>query len=235
MRKGSPDRGARSDPARAGHDQDGARPHTRSCVGRVGPLAADGLAIGIRVATKGRALLELSVVLQAPAPQVSNWVPITALGVSIVSIVLAAISLRLTYLRDRREKQRDRREEERERKRVDIVSSIESHLFPVEEPVEVPYYCCTVTNAGVPGVQIRRVGLRSHGNAGAEIPLQLAPGQDRGLLTRGDSQVWEISLEELQASLSGPRPLEVVAVATDTVGDQYVQDRSKSVPIPLKD
>jgi hypothetical protein len=180
-------------------------------------------------------LLGLSVVLQAPAPQVSNWVPISALVVSIVSIVLAAISLRLTYLRDRREKQRDRREEERERKRVDIVSSIESHLFPVEEPVEVPYYCCTVTNAGVPGAQIRRVGLRSHGNAGAEIPLQLAPGQDRGLLTRGASQVWEISLEELQASLSGPRPLEVVAVATDTVGDQYVQDRSKSVPIPLKD
>jgi hypothetical protein len=180
-------------------------------------------------------LLESSVVLLAPAPQVSNWVPITALGVSIVSIVLAGISLVLTYLRDRREKQRDRREEERERKRVDIVSSIQSRFLAIEEPVQIPYYCCTVTNVGVPGVQIRHVGLRSHGNAGAEIRLQLASGQVNGLLAQGSSQLWEISLDELQASLSGPSPLRVVAVATDTVGDQYVQDRSKSVPIPLKD
>jgi hypothetical protein len=180
-------------------------------------------------------LLESSVLSLAQAPQVPSWVPVTALGVSIISIVLAGISLHLTYLRDRREKQRDRREEERERKRVDIVSSIQNRFFTIEEPVQVPYYCCTVTNAGVPGVQIRRVGLRSHRNAGAEIPLQLASGQADGLLAQGASQIWEISLDELQASLSGPSPLRVVAVATDTVGDQYVQDRSKSVPIPLKD
>jgi hypothetical protein len=166
----------------------------------------------------------------AQAPQVPAWVPISALIVSVVSLALAGMSLFLTYLRDRREKQRDR-------KKVDIVSSIENRAFFVigEESVAALYYCCTVTNVGVPGVQIRRVGLRSHGNARVEIPLQRAQGQEDGVLAQGGSQVWEIVLEELQASLSGPSPAKVVAVATDTVGDQYVQDRSKSVPISVKD
>ena len=39
-------------------------------------------------------------------------------------------------------------------------------------------------------------------------------------------------IDELQASLSGPSPAKFVAVATDTVGDQYVQDRSKSYQYP---
>jgi len=175
-------------------------------------------------------LLESSVLSLAQAPQVPAVVPIAALIVSVVSLALAGISLFLTYQRDRREKQRDR-------KKVDIVSSIENRALLVveEKSIEASYYCCTVTNAGVPGVKIRRVGLRSHGNAGVEIPLQRAQGQEDGVLAQGDSQVWLIALEDLQASLSGPSPTKVVAVATDTAGDQYVQDRSKSVPIPLKD
>ena len=100
--------------------------------------------------------------------------------------------------------------------------------------IGVTYYRCTVTNISVLGVKIKRVGLRSHGSAGAEIPLELASGEVERLLGQGDSQVWEKPLYELRtAAISSSSPLEVVAVATDTVGDQFVQDRKKSLKIPL--
>ena len=92
-----------------------------------------------------------------------------------------------------------------------------------------------MTNIGVPGVEIQRVGLRSHGTASVEIPLELADGEERRALAQGDSQVWEKDLKELQTSLSGSGNLRVVAVATDTVGNQYVQNTSKSLPMPLGD
>lgn len=159
------------------------------------------------------------------ALQVPAWVPVTALGVSLISLLVAAFSLWLTYERDQREKERDR-------KKVDIVNSIERRIVAV---IDVAFYRCTVTNIGVPGVKIRRVGLRSHGSAGAEIPLELASGEEERVLGQGDSQVWETPLDELRAAISGPNFLKVVAVATDTAGDQYVQDQSKSLTLPLGD
>lgn len=173
-------------------------------------------------------MLEPGFLVVAPAAQVPSWVSITALVVSILSALFTGISLILTYQRDRREKERDR-------KKVNIVSSIDNHFIAIGTGISTPVYRCTMTNIGVPGVEIRRVGLRSHRSAGVEIPLELAHGEERRALAQGDSQIWEKDLKELQASFSGSGSLKVVAVATDTVGDQYVQDTSKSLPIPLGD
>jgi archaellum component FlaF (FlaF/FlaG flagellin family) len=140
-------------------------------------------------------LYELSLALQALA-----GVPIAALVVSIISIIFAAIALYLTYKRDQREIERDR-------KKVDIVSSIQHRPLLSTDTgyVGSDYFRCTVTNNGVPSVKIRRVGLRSHGNAGVEIPLELEPDEQERVLVQGDSQVWEKDLDELRAMLSGPK------------------------------
>ncbi len=167
----------------------------------------------------------VALALQAPA-----WVSYAALGISGFSILLTSLALFLTYKRDQREKQRDQREMERDRKKVEIVSSTEVRS---EAGSDVVYYCCIVTNTGVPGVEIKRVGLRSHGDAGVEIPLQPASGQEGRVLVQGASQAWETLLPARQSETSGPSRLEVVAVATDTAGDEHIQDRSKSLPIHL--
>lgn len=164
----------------------------------------------------------------AQASQVPAWVPIAALIVSLVSLGLAGWSLHLT-------RKRDQREQDRDRKKVEIVSSIEDHFLAIGEGIPYWKYRCTVTNTGVPGVEIRSVGLRSHGSAGAEIPLELAQGEEARVLAQGAAQVWEIGLDELRAARSGPGALDVVAVAKDTAGDEYVQEQSKSLPIPLED
>jgi hypothetical protein len=144
--------------------------------------------------------------------------------VAILSAIFTGINLLLTYLRDRREKQRDIRS-------VEIVSSIENAFIAIGEGIETPYYRCTVTNSNVLSVQISSVGLASSVNAGMEIPLERAPGQANQALVQGASEVWGIPLHDLQAQFSGPSEVRVVAVATDTARNRYIQDQSKSLPI----
>jgi len=91
-----------------------------------------------------------------------------------------------------------------------------------------------VTNRNAPSVQIRNVGLASSGDSGVEIPLQRAPDNESRVLAQGASEIWEMPLRDLQEQLSGPSEIEVVAIVTDTTGDRYVQDKSKSLPIQLE-
>lgn len=172
-------------------------------------------------------MLEPGFVTLAQTLQEQAWVPVTALVVAIVSAFFTGLSVLFTYKRDQREKKRNI-------KSVEITSSIENKFVAIGEGIDTPYYRCTVTNTNVLSIQIRSVGLASSGDSGMEIPLERAPDQESRVLAQGASEVWEMPLRDLQEQLSGSSEIEVVAIVTDTVGDRYVQDKTKSLPIHLE-
>ncbi len=84
-------------------------------------------------------------------------------------------------------------------------------------------YRCTVTNTGYIGLQIERVELRPAAGGNVGIELELAHGEQPRKLDQGEKQNWEKDVRELKRALQVAEKIEVIAVAVDTTGEEYVQ------------
>lgn len=97
------------------------------------------------------------------------------------------------------------------------------------------YYRCQITNTGHVGIQIDKVDLYLADEGNVAVPLRLRTGEKPRKLDQGETQDWEICLQDLQGKFQARGRLELVAVATDTTGKKYRQKRKDSVTINLSD
>jgi hypothetical protein len=146
----------------------------------------------------------------------SGWIPI---GISLLALVLTLGNYVLTIYRGKKHVQL---------KSSLVRSSLARSSLAVEEPTEI--YRCLVTNTGYIGVEIDRVELRRSAESSSEIVSQLLRDEQPRKLDQGESQAWEIYLDELKERLQGET--KVIAVAVDTTGKEHVQKRKDAVAIP---
>jgi hypothetical protein len=97
------------------------------------------------------------------------------------------------------------------------------------------YYRCQVTNTGHTGIQLDKVELYPASEDNIAVPLRLRSGEKPRKLDQGETQDWEICLRDLQGRFQAKGWLELVAVATDTTGNEYRQKRKDSTTINLSD
>lgn len=150
----------------------------------------------------------------ALAAAVIEWSTCVPIGISVMALVVSGLSYGTVLHRGR--------------KRVQIRTSVVAKKF---NPY-VFYYRCQVTNVGYIGVQIHAVSLvPPKGSRGVAIRLKLPKSEQPRKLDQGESQEWEMLLEELQEMLQNGESLKVIALAEDTTGTEYEQKPEDSVPI----
>ena len=124
----------------------------------------------------------------------------------------------------------------RGRAHLSIRSAQDIHEHPgLDRPLT---YICRITNVGYVGVQIDRVKLRRVSDDMDLAVLGLRKDELPRKLDQGESQVWGMYVDEIGEHL--PRSIgvlrgdvEVVAVAIDTTGKEYLQKREDSLSIRL--
>ncbi len=97
------------------------------------------------------------------------------------------------------------------------------------------YYRCQITNTGCIGIKIDKVDLYPAGGENVATSLRLRSDEKPRKLEQGERQDWEICLRDLKATSQAAGHLELVAVATDSMGKKYRQKRKDSITINLSD
>jgi hypothetical protein len=142
----------------------------------------------------------------------SGWIPI---GISLLALVGTLGNYLLTLSRGRKHV--------RLRSFLDVEIDNRGNLSGRE------VYRCTVTNTGYIGVQVDSVELRESVDSPLGIMLGLRQDEKPRKLDQGESQEWGMYLHDIEERLQGET--KVIAVAVDTTGKEYVQQRKDAVSI----